>query len=234
MHYQCLLINDSGAVEFSDRFLYNVKPSANAVLRNAEKDFHVEPPVLEFEMYDDPEFNRINDILHAPKDFIINERTKEIFESFRLPEHRFGKAKVSRNDKKILFLKTRNEYPYHWLYFGESAWARLYEQIDFRSSDIEVYEAKTRCDIKIERLDDVYKLINSERSYTWKTNKIVLTKEFDSSIDLFQLPLFSWMTYVSDSLRNKLLEEKVSDIKFVDTGIKSRLEAVQNPLLIIN
>lgn len=230
MHYQCLIIRDSGAVEFTDRFLHNAKPSAYEVRTNAENDFQFNPPVLEFEMYDDPEFNQINDILHAPTDLIINDRTKAIFESFKLPEHKFGKARVSRVDKRILFWKMKKEYEYHWLYFNKTSLDQLYDHIDFKGSDIEVYEGKNRINVTIERLDDILKLKRSERYYKWKFNKIALGN-FDLDIDIFTLPLVSWMTYVSDRLRNKLLEEGISDIKFVDTGVKSRLEAVQNPLL---
>jgi hypothetical protein len=230
MHYQCPIISDSGAVEFTDSFLDNAKPNAKELLRNAEKDFQFEPPVLEFEMYDDPEFNRINDMLHATTEFIINDRVKNILKSFKLPEHKFGKAKVTRVDKSVLFWKFKKDYEYNWLYFNSVSIDKLYENIDFQKSDIEVYEGKNKLDIKIESLDDVLRLRNSQRYYQLKSIKIVL-RNFDSDIDMFTLPFFSWMTYVSDRLRNKLLEEGISDIKFVNTGVKSRLEAVQNPLL---
>jgi hypothetical protein len=230
MQYQCILINDSGAVEFKDKFLDNAKPSVNELLRNAEKDFLAEAPVLEFEMYDDPEFNQVNDILHAPEDFIINERTKNIFESFKLPDHKFGRAKVTRVDKALLFLKTRTTLHYNWLYFNTNYWDQLYTHIDFDQSEIEVYEDKTLVNIQITSLDDIYNLRKSKRYLKLISKKIVLNN-FDSSIDIFKLPLFSWMTYVSHGLRDKLLEERITDIKFVDTGVKSRLKAVQNPVI---
>jgi hypothetical protein len=230
MHYQCLIISDSGAVEFSDKFLKSAKPGANALRRNAERNFQIDPPMLEFEMYDDPEFNRLSDMLHAPEQFIINDRVKNILKSFKLPEHKFGKAKVTRVDKNVLFWKFKRDYEYHWLYFNKASMNKLYEHIDFQKSDIEVYEGKNKLDIKIKNLDDVLKLRSSQRYYKLKSIKIVL-RNFDSDIDMFTLPFFSWMTYVSDRLRNKLQEEGISDIKFVNTGVKSRPEAVQNPLL---
>lgn len=233
MHYQCLIISDSGAIEYTDRFLKNTKPSVSVLRRNAENDFQFEPPILEFEMYDDPEFNKLNDILHAPTNLIMNDRTKVIFESFKLPEHKYGKAKVSRVDNRILFLKSKREYQYHWLYFNAKAIDQLYDYIDFDRSDIKVYEGKNAVDIKIESFSHIGRLIESKRNYTWKANKIVL-KNFDSDIDIFTLPFFSWMTYVSDRLRVKLQDEEISDIKFVSTGAKSRLEAVRNPILEIS
>lgn len=233
MQYQCLLINDSGAVEFSDSFLDSAKPGANELLRNAERNFDLEAPVLDFDMYDDPEFNQVNDILHAPIDLIINDRTKAIFESFKLPDHKFGRAKVSRVDKKLLFLKTKNELDYHWLYFHADYWERLYKHIDFEQSEFEVYDDKKLVERRITSLENLYNLRKSERYLKLRSKKVVLN-DFDSTIDFFKLPLFSWMTYVSSRLRDKLLQERVTDIKFVDTGIKSRLEAVQNPLIQIN
>lgn len=233
MQYQCLLINDSGSVEFSDRFLDNAKPSANELLRNAERNFEIEAPVLDFDMYDDPEFNQVNDILHAPTNLIINDRTKAIFESFKLPDHKCGRAKVFRVDKTLFFLKTKRELDYHWLYFSKTYWERLYAHIDFEQSEIEVYEDNSLMDIRITSLEDVYNLRKSER-YLKLTSKKIVLNDFDSGIDIFKLPLFSWMTYVSSRLRDKLLEQKITDIKFVDTGIESRLEAVQNPLIQIN
>jgi hypothetical protein len=140
---------------------------------------------------------------------------------------------VSSVDKTLLFLKTKKEHDYHWLYFNKSYWERLYEHIDFQQSQFEVYNDRELVDIRITSLEEVYNLKKSER-YVKLTSKKIVLNDFDCSIDIFKLPLFSWMTYVSSRLQDKLLEQKITDIKFVETGIKSRLEAVQNPLIEMN
>jgi hypothetical protein len=61
MKYYILNINDSGAIEDSEENIVDGLKS------------------LKCKIYDDDEFNSLNDILHSLDDYIINEKTLKLF-----------------------------------------------------------------------------------------------------------------------------------------------------------
>jgi hypothetical protein len=70
-------------------------------------------------------------------------------------------------------------------------------------------------------------------SYYWEIDEIYLKSEIKNNYDMFELPLFSSMTYVSERLVERLENEHISGFKVIDTGVKSRLKEIKNPKLTI-
>ena len=85
--------------------------------------------------------------------------------------------------------------------------------------------------IEIENLDisDKEKIEKSKGLITssWITKKIVFNKSFDYSVDLFEIPFYSWGTYISERLKISLITNNITDIGFAET--KEELGIVWKP-----
>ena len=68
---------------------------------------------------------------------------------------------------------------------------------------------------------------NPEKSYSFETLKIVFNKNFNSKIDLFKIPYYSWGIYVSESLKSKLESENITDVSFAEN--KEQIGKVWKP-----
>lgn len=261
MKYYAILIDDSGAAEFKDSY-YDISYNHKNFLSDLKisKKFPDKDFSLDLEMYEDDEFNSLNDFIHAPIDFIVNDQVKLILQRHNLPPHVFLPANVSRIEKKYLIKRSKN-YKYNWFFFDCEYVDNYYEYIDFEKSKILFFKGKDLIDIKVQSITDIYELIKenhslshkinevykdkklndkekSEKSmefqtFDWVAESIVLNQKFPRDIDVFNLPLFSWMTFVSEKLIANLVNENILDIKFIETGKKSKLEGVRNPKIII-
>jgi hypothetical protein len=67
--------------------------------------------------------------------------------------------------------------------------------------------------------------------YKFETDKIYFNNKFDHSVDLFEIPHFSWMTYISERLMNRLKEENVTGLIFSKPGERQYLAKRPNPEL---
>lgn len=109
----------------------------------------------------------------------------------------------------------------------------IYELIDsnkMTSNEInKLYKDKN---ISSKDRDKEVKELN-KHSYDWTTEEIFLKPEIEDKYDLFELPLFSSMTFVSENLVERFVKENITGIKITDTGIKSRLTGIKNPKLTI-
>lgn len=76
---------------------------------------------------------------------------------------------------------------------------------------------------------DEYCKIN--KTYGWVADKIVLNKNFDYNIDIFKMPTFSNMTYISEKLVSKISKLKIPEVMFVNPGTSSRLPGIKNPII---
>ena len=81
MQYYLFIIDDSGAIEEIDYKKIDGKIVAIC------------------KMYDDIDFNKLNDILHSTNEYIINEKALNIFKESNTIDYKLGKAKVLRKEK---------------------------------------------------------------------------------------------------------------------------------------
>ena len=213
MIYYTFHIDDSGAIEDVDENTENGKTS------------------LICRMYDDEEFNKLNDILHSLYDYILNKKALDIFTNSKTIPYELRNAKVIRKETKFGFLKMNKSYDYYQLDFLKENLDECYSWINFEKSEINALDNSNN-NIKIQSHQQTLELIeqnksDSKTSYDFVTKKVVFGNNFDSEIDLFKIPLYSWGVYVSERLKNKLEKEKITDIGFAEN--KERLGAVWKP-----
>jgi hypothetical protein len=201
MRYYTFHIDDSGAIKDID-----------------ERKSNGESITL-CKMYDDPEFNKLNDILHVSgNQLIINEKAFSIFKESNIIPYNLRSAKVLRKEKKLRFLKMYRSYNYYELTFLDNHATECYEWIDFEKSEIfaisnlkgkfKIYSHQETLDlIKLNRL-------NLKESHSFEAIKIVFGKNFNTKIDLFNIRLYSSGNYISERLKNKLINAGISDVDF--------------------
>lgn len=213
MIYYTFHIDDSGAIEDVDETSENGKTS------------------LICKMYDDDEFNKLNDILYSLYDYILNKKTLEIFKRSKTIPYEVRNAQVLRKEKTFGFLKMNKSYEYYQLNFRNNNLDECYSWINFEKSEINAID-KSNNSFKIQSHQQTLELIeqnksDSKSSYNFVTKKVVFGKTFDSEIDLFKIPLYSWGVYVSERLKNELENAKITDIGFAES--KEKLGVVWKP-----
>lgn len=213
MQYYTFHIDGSGAIDDVEENVINGSPS------------------LICKMYDDNQFNSLNDILHSLYGYIINEKALEIFKNSKTPPYILKPAKVLRKEKTLWFFKKYKSYSYYQMSFSDDKMEEYYNWIDFTKSDIVAIDNSEK-KFKIHSHENTLELIyenksNSEINYSFETKKVVFGKNFDTEIDLFKIPFYSWGIYVSERLKNWLEAANVTDIGFADS--KDKLGKVWKP-----
>lgn len=206
MQYYIFNIDDSGAIEDID--YKKIDGEIVAICK----------------MYDDNDFNKLNDILHSNNEYIINEKALNIFKKSKTIKYKLGKAKVLRKEKLFGLFKKNNPYEYFDLTFPDENATNCYDWIDFEKSEIFAINEKEE-KFKITSHEQELDLISenksdSDKSYSFVTEKVVFGKNFDSEIDLFKIPHYSWGFYVSERLKSKLENAEITDIGFAENKEK--------------
>jgi hypothetical protein len=213
MTYYTFHIDDSGAIEDVDEKNVNGKNI----------------PVCK--IYDDDEFNKLNDILHSLNDYILNEKALNIFKESKTIPYELRNAKVLRKEKILGFFKKSKSYDYFELTFSDKNTSECYNWIDFEKSEI-VATDNTESEFKIKSHQHKLDLIaenksDSDKKYSFDAKKVVFGKNFDSEIDLFKIPHYSWGIYVSKRFKKKLELAKITEIRFAEN--KEELGKVWKP-----
>ena len=225
MKYFTIHINDSGAIEDSD-----------------EQDINGQRTLI-CKLYDDEEFNSLNDILHSLADYILNDRTLSLFEQSKVIPYELTPVIVKRNEVKFGLFKSLRSYSYNQLKIKEPKDLHCYNWINFKKSEINILKGEVLIE-KLSSHEDLLKYIDENykissrinefyslkiptkekeektkelQTFSWETKKIVFNNEFDSSIDVFKIPFYSWGTYISQRFKDLLLKKNIADIGFAET-----------------
>lgn len=90
--YYVLTVEDTSSAEYTKNY-WKKSPEFSLLMYIRENGAYPEqiPDLnLEIRIYDDVEFNRLNDFILSPIDKLcISEKVKNIIEHYCLPEHRF-------------------------------------------------------------------------------------------------------------------------------------------------
>lgn len=224
MEYYTLHIKDSGAIEECEEKIINGLKT------------HI------CKIYDDDEFNSLNDILHSTNDYIVNEKVLKLFQKSNIIPYDLSPVIVRRKEKifgpikntksyeyfKVSLLEPKNLICYNWIDFDKSDIKVLKDDIDFcnLSSHDELFKYIEENKKISKQINEIYSLNISEKEkreksknlkrFSFLTKTIVFNKNFDSSIDMFKIPYYSWGTYVSERFMKIMLENKISDIGFAN------------------
>jgi len=212
--YYLLHVKDESSAEYPDDYDWNHENSSSSfrdyIWEN--KEFPSFIPFLEQEIYDDPEFNKINDFVFGPIDkFCISKKVKTAIEDFNLPKHKFLPVNLFKRKSAFLGLQKYREK------IKDKYFALYYDCKFLSNTDYFIDFSKT-------------KIIKNK--YGTKTTEVVYINEnFDYQLDLFEINL-SWMTYVSERLMNKLLSINATGVEFSEIGERQYLAPRPNPKLI--
>lgn len=222
MKYYTLHIKDSGAIEESDE----------KIIDN-QKTFICK-------IYDDDEFNSLNDILHSTNDYVINERVLKLFQNSNIIPYDIFPVIVKRKERIIGPIKKTKSYKYFKVSLLEPNDLICYSWINFSKSEIKVLNDDIEiCNLsshdelftfieenkKISnQINEIYSQNITEKekqqktknlkSYSFESRTIVFNKNFDSSIDIFKIPHYSWGTYISERFMKLMLDNNICDIGF--------------------
>lgn len=206
--YFVLEVNDESAAEYPNNYNFEGSKSSRA-LRNyiqTNKGFPEFNPQLSQEIYDDPEFNKVNDfIFGSVEKFCVSKRVKEVLEQFNLPKHKFYPVDVYLPQRLFGIIKTRKKIEAEYFAFN----------FDF------FYISNNEHWINYNKTEFTKDYLGLNQ-----TKHIFLNKNFDEDLDLFQLR-YSWMTYISEALMNKLIEIKATGLLFSE--INERQYRVKRP-----
>lgn len=261
---------DESASEFPENYNWD-----SPFLQRLHRDYVMEKralptfePILEQEIYDDPEFNKVNDFIFGPIErYCVSERVKNLLTDFQLPEHRFYNVTVYQKKRLLGLIKSKTKIDTNYFaFFYDSRYIDdKLDFIDFNKTRVrtEMLKKKRVLDLEIStaaELRDVYKrqadisnrineltdtngkskpgfeieyeeLLNNS-IYKFETDKIYFNNKFDHSVDLFEIPHFSWMTYISERLMNRLKAENISGLIFSKPSERQYLAKRPNPELI--
>jgi hypothetical protein len=145
--------------------------------------------------------------------FFVSQKLKSILEKHHLPLHRFYPAKVTHKGKLI--------EDYFWLHIVSD----LTDAVDYAESIFFIY--------KHYRTNEGYIKINSKEQYITTANKIklenpginitiwsekiCLSPQFDKKTDCFKIGLFDSFFYISQSLKNALVENNITGYELHQT-----------------
>lgn len=77
-----------------------------------------------------------------------------------------------------------------------------------------------------------YNELRKSQARNFEADRIYLNKSFDHSIDLFEIPYFSWMTYISDRMVDKLKSSNITGLIISKPGERQYRAKRPNPELV--
>lgn len=235
MKYYTLHISDSGAIENFEQKIISGKATTVC------------------EMYDDREFNSLNDMLHSTKDYIMNAKTYSLFEQSKIIPYDIRPVILKRTERMLGLIKIKKSYEYKHLKIHKPKDLFCYDWINFGESEINILRDKDKVGELVSheellkhidenhkissKINQIYSLTISDyekkqqtkdlKAFSFETKTIVFNKKFDSSIDLFEIPYYSWGTYVSERFKQLMQDNGITDIAFAET--KEELGKVWKP-----
>ena len=212
--YYIMEVDDESAAEYPDSYGDKTEHPAATVMQYIakHKDFPTEFPPMEIEIYDDPRHNKLNDFIFSPVDqYCVSGRVKTVLQQFKLPTHRFYPITVFRPKK---------------LFYGSVTLYRRKLKDKYFAFH---YDCANISDTK--KFIDYEKTVMTKDNYGLnQTKEIILNKNFDHSLDLFELDM-SWMTYVSERLMNALKEINATGLIFSEINERQYIVPRPNPKL---
>lgn len=268
--YYVMEVLDESSSEFPKQYDWDNKFSQSNFRKyyQTNRRFPDFEPILDQEIYNDPNYNKVNDFILSPIiKYCVSEKVKNILSKFNLPQHKYYKVNVYRYEHKMKFIKRRTKLDinYYALFYDQFYLEDNLDKIDLSKTkfieirddkeqrSIEFYDSeqirqirKTNSEIT-QRLNQIinpvsikpypgteseYVHLKDKRIGEIKTDIIYLNDSFDFSVDLFEIPQFSWMTYISERLMNEFNDNKVTGLIFSKPGERQYKVTRPNPKLI--
>ncbi len=141
--------------------------------------------------------------------FLLNERTKQLLDRFKLPPHKFYDADIQQNNK------------IHNAYFLFHFISDFSDKIDFNKTIFYLWDTFEESEsFQVSNVDELKKKYKSVSSLvSIKSHKIVFQKRHTFDFDIFRLSFFDTSTYISQRLKTALEEANITGIEIVPTDV---------------
>ena len=209
MRYFTFHIDDSGAIEYCEN--KNVRGVKTMVCK----------------LYNDREFNKLNDVLHSTYDFIINTVALNVLSNSNIIPYDVNRVIVTKKKLALGVFPVNGSNNYFQLKLNEPIDLICYDWIDFSKSEIFAVKVDSKDSRqKIYSHIETLSLIEQNKKYNQsegfvaskiEAKKIVFNDKFDNSIDLFRIPLYSFGTYVSEVLKAIIESHQLTDVSFANS-----------------
>jgi hypothetical protein len=168
-------------------------------------ELHKKTPVIKFELKKRCKLTDVLSILEINTGFLISPKVKNIFDQFHLMRHQYFEATIQSKDGNL--------HQYYWLHLTEPD---LTKKIDYEKSIF--YETEWTFRKELIKLDsykhyEKLKAKDTEASFGVRLDKIALSDSFDKNLDLFKFTPFGINVYISERLKNALVENNIISFK---------------------
>lgn len=137
--------------------------------------------------------------------FLINSKTKGIFDEFNMMRHQYFDTTVETKKGEVL--------NYFWLHLTEP---QLTEELDFHKTVFYETEWTFRKEPITLNSYNHYKELkakDTEASFGVEIDKIALSDNFDNNLDMFTFLPFDNKVYISERLKNAIEENEIIGFK---------------------
>lgn len=145
--------------------------------------------------------------------FLISDRLKAVLETCNLPPHRYYLASVMH--KKDLYST------YHWMHIISNH----ADQVDYPKSTFFIATNFFKIgDIELSSKEDYLQKLqklkaDNESTVTIKATEVCFNNNFDRTLDLFKIGNFNADCFISSSLRQKIIDAKITGVQITNTDL---------------
>ena len=146
----------------------------------------------------------LKDATISSRGFLISQKIKDLLADFKLMRHQFFNATVKAKKVKL---------DYYWLHLSEPQLSRY---LDYKKSVFYRTEYTFRedlIDLKSYEHYEQLKKQDKDASFGVELDQIALSEEFDKALDMFTFLPFGLNIYISQKLRDALLEKNIMGFK---------------------
>ncbi|NOS92489.1 MAG: hypothetical protein HOP30_11240 [Cyclobacteriaceae bacterium] len=136
---------------------------------------------------------------------LLSYKTKEILNRFNLINHKYYEVQINQKDEVV---------KYYWLHLCEP---ELINSIDYRKSTFyrtEFTFREEKINLSSYKEYENLKSIDKNASFGIDLDEIYVTEKFNTHLDLFTFLPFDDKIYVSQRLKEALINENITGLKF--------------------
>lgn len=185
---------------------YKADNSVYALSKAYENFPDFEPDLDYFVVHSQAKLTDLLSVTPVHGGFLISERLKNIFEQFNIVPHKYYPARLKHRKK------------FYENYFWMHIICDLTDYVDYQKSTFFIYYNYGHnigfVDVNSKegyfQMKEKVNLDNPGKTVTIWADKIYFANNFDKNLDLFEISTFNSNYYISSSLKEKILQEKIT------------------------
>lgn len=208
-------------------------------------------PELELFMTKKRGSNSLNDFISSDIKFTVSRKVKDILEKHCLPPHRFLPVQIHRETKSKGVTETKAHPYFWFYFTCEHVenYYRYIDFEKSEISFFNTKNKKSKLDMKLKNIDELHQIVRQNGKIAseidaiykrkdlpdeqkkelcknldtigWQAETIVMNDQFNQETDVFCLPLFSHLTYVSKRLLQHFYGAEITGVRFGEVANKN-------------